>query len=148
MTEAAPSALKFFTAIDRLELMKIFSKRSCTAGEIICKSGDANDDMFIILSGRLEVLKSEPKENESDVMMSMDAGQISGELSFMNKRPRSSSMRAPVQTELLVISRNGFEKLKTTKTSMALSIYEAALDQAIRRFRSLSDQKNLHSFWL
>lgn len=148
MTDAVPSALKFFSSIDRLELMNTFQKKSCAAGEIICKSGEPNDEMFIVLSGRLEALKSEPKEGESDVLMTIDAGGISGETSFMTGRKRSASVRAPVPTDILVVTRDKFNALKTKKPLMAVCLYEAALDQAIRRFRSLSDQKNLLSYWM
>ncbi|MEK8022484.1 MAG: cyclic nucleotide-binding domain-containing protein, partial [Candidatus Hydrogenedentota bacterium] len=101
-----------------------------------------------VVSGRLEVLSSEMKDGQPQILVNVEAGGSVGEIGFMTRKPHSATVRAPALADVLVINRAQFDDFRKSKPLLAVALYEALLDQVIRRFRSLSDKKDLHSFWL
>ena len=83
-----------------------------SAGEWVFRAGDPASAMYVVLSGRLEVVIEEP---ESAVIRVLDRGTTVGELALLTGSPRSASVRARRDSELLELSRGDFAALIHTQ---------------------------------
>ncbi len=71
-------------------------------GEVLFKEGDPADDMFVVLTGEIEVLKRSRQGTESRVAM-LGPGDWFGEMSIVDVQPRSATVRAVAPSRLLRI---------------------------------------------
>jgi NTE family protein len=92
------------------------------AGDWIMREGEAADSAFIVRSGRVEVIDERPPEALIRVLR---RGDVLGELALLREGTRSASARARRDTELLELSRAGFEALIQDAPSFALGLTRA-----------------------
>ncbi|MFA5832964.1 MAG: cyclic nucleotide-binding domain-containing protein [Bacteroidota bacterium] len=76
-----------------LQKKKIFQK-----DEIINKEGDMSFDWYVLVKGRVGVYKGDLKMNEFS-----ERGVIFGELSGLLARPRTATMKALEESEVMVV---------------------------------------------
>ncbi len=89
------------------------------AGEWVMHKGDEADGMFIIRSGRVEVIDEGPPESLVGVLR---RGDMLGELALLRQGVRSRSVRALRDTELLELDRADFEQLILDAPTFALGL--------------------------
>ena len=75
---------------DRLELPE---------GEQFIQMGDFDESIFLIESGRVEV------ERDGQVIGTIDTGDVVGEIAFIDRRPRTASVRTLTESVLLRVER-------------------------------------------
>ncbi len=86
------------------------------AGEWLFRAGDPADAMYVVLSGRLEVVTEVP---ELLVLRVLDRGSAVGELALLTGQARSASVRARRDSELLRLGRDAFARLIESPTFAA-----------------------------
>jgi predicted acylesterase/phospholipase RssA len=92
------------------------------AGEWIMRAGETADSLFIVCSGRFEVIDEGPPESLRRVLR---RGEIMGELALLLEGTRTASVRARCDAELLELGRDGFEALIQEAPSFALGLTRA-----------------------
>src|SRR5271168_1614340 len=92
------------------------------AGEWIMRAGETADSLFIVCSGRFEVIDEGPPESLRRVLR---RGEIIGELALLLEGTRTASVRARCDAELLELGRDGFEALIQEAPSFALGLTRA-----------------------
>ena len=98
---------------ERLE--KIVSKlkeKKVKAGDLIVKEGDIGDEVYIIKQGSVRVLKN-TLENDTYTVITLSSNEniFFGELALVDNDTRSASVMAETECDLLVFSRDSFNKL-------------------------------------
>ncbi len=82
--------------------------------DIIFKEGESGDSIFIIVSGQIEVLKKNPKGEGFIVISSISGeesissqyeGEFFGEMALLDFEPRSATIRAKTDLEVLFFSK-------------------------------------------
>ena len=69
----------------------------------------------------------------------MNEGQLMGEMSFFDRRPRSARIRATADnTQVLVLSRAKYKRLRVEHPYIAVNLLEHAIISLDHLFRSLS----------
>jgi signal transduction histidine kinase len=81
-----------------------------TSGSVICREGEPGNALYIIKSGRVAVLK-EIGDGRTTVLGYRGAGEIVGEMSLVAQQPRSASLVAAEDTELLCVEGVDFPAL-------------------------------------
>jgi CRP-like cAMP-binding protein len=97
-------------------------ERRVKAGKWILREGEAADSAFIVRSGRVEVIDEGPPDALIRVLR---RGDVLGELALLREGTRSASARARRDTQLLELSRAGFEALIQDTPSFALGLTRA-----------------------
>ncbi len=92
------------------------------AGAWIMREGDAAECLYIVRSGRIDVLDEGPPESLIRVLR---RGDVLGELALLRKGTRSASARARRDVELLELGRAEFESLIQVAPSFALGLTRA-----------------------
>jgi predicted acylesterase/phospholipase RssA/CRP-like cAMP-binding protein len=90
-------------------------------GDVLFKEGDEADYLYLVVTGRLRA--SLTREGNSERAVGEAArGEVVGEIALLTDSPRSATVRAIRDTELLRLSRAGFDSLveKHPRTMMPL----------------------------
>jgi NADH:ubiquinone reductase (H+-translocating) len=100
-------------------------------GETVFEEGDSGDSLYMILAGRVEVLKRYGAETQ--VVRELGPGEYFGEMALLGRHPRSAGARALSALDLLVLPGSDFSAL-----AEHLSEFRGQFEQ-IARERSQSD---------
>lgn len=101
----------------RAELADSLSFVSLVAGEMLFRQGDPGDSLYIVESGLLEVRARDAAGER--VLDRLDAGAGVGELALLTGRPRTADVVAVVDSRLLRVAREGFERLVARHPAIA-----------------------------
>ena len=104
------AAVELFSGLSDDELYdaaKIVAERWVDAGTVLAREGERGQEMFILLSGRIEVLK-EQAGSESRLLHVAEPGESIGELTLLAGIPRSASLRAATDAVVLVVRADAF----------------------------------------
>jgi CRP-like cAMP-binding protein/membrane protease YdiL (CAAX protease family) len=89
--------------------------------EVFIEEGQNTDDLYLVLSGSLEVIKKAEDNSDSVITSELDnrftiatlgAGDTIGELSFIKEAPRSASVKSVTNTTLLGLNPRELSKLE------------------------------------
>src|SRR3954468_21264595 len=89
------------------------------AGEWLLREGDEADSLFIVRSGRVEIIDEGPP---AALIRVLRRGDVVGELALLRRGVRSTSVRARRDTELVRLTRTAFEHLIEEAPSFALGL--------------------------
>jgi CRP-like cAMP-binding protein len=115
-------------------------KRRYRRGEIIVEQGRKSDALFILLSGRARVITSDSRGREV-ILAVLEAGDYLGEMSLIDNDPHSATVRAEVQTDVLVLGRGEFAACLPENSSLSYAILRglvSRLRNADRQIESLA----------
>jgi len=102
-------------------ISRLVEERWCEAGTYICHKGDLANELYIIYRGAVEILATE-EESDSSRLALRRAGEWVGELAFLGEIPRTASMRAVGDVELLVLNGDSFVKLLYNYPDMGIRL--------------------------
>ncbi len=129
--------------IDLVRLMRsgYLSKRSdvlrVQEGQYFFRANDEGEDMYIILSGEVDILL--PSKNGAEVpLVTLSEGTMFGEMTFLENLPRSAAAKARTDTLVLVINNSNFERL-CSKQPMIARYIMGVLSSRLRA----QNQKNM-----
>jgi CRP-like cAMP-binding protein len=100
-------------------------------GEIIFHEGDSNQELYVIVSGKVDIVKhfgATPR-----TLATMHAGDFFGELAIFEDRPRSADAVGAEQGILFVLSPERFRQIVLQEPAIAFEIFRV-LSLRIRRF--------------
>jgi CRP-like cAMP-binding protein len=91
-------------------LVPTVSVRQFGAGEMLMRAGEQGDSMFIVRSGTAEVFGHTADGKERHIA-NYARGDFTGEMALMTGEPRSLSVRATSDLEVIEMDREGFTQL-------------------------------------
>lgn len=101
-----------------------------TTGEVLVREGDHGSSLFVIRSGRVRIDKSLDGGGFT-TMARMGAGDFFGEMSLLTGEPRTASIVAEDETEVVVVSKEAFAPVLTADTGILVGL-SAALESRAR----------------
>jgi hypothetical protein len=111
------------------------------AGEIIIEEGDEGSWAFVILSGRVTVIKR--VGSEEIYLTTMETGQVFGEMALIEDRPRSATVKAETNIKLRVIDRQQFNKLLKENPSTLIPIMKSLFERLRQASELLAEKTAL-----
>jgi CRP-like cAMP-binding protein len=103
-------------------------------GDFAFKEGEPGDEVFVVLSGELEVLKRSQNGEQARVAM-LGPGDWFGEMSVIDVQPRSASVRSLADTQLVTLDLSALEALYQRDVKSYASIVLALAREMSRRLR-------------
>ena len=132
------TALFHATAAEKLmAVSEISHLTSFKAGTLISREGEVSDQLYIVRSGSLKIIKS--KNNVKTILSILHAGDIYGEIGLFNQAPRSASAIAREDCELWVIQRSSLKKILSETPEMAYNLLEALSYKLQKNSEALSE---------
>lgn len=93
-----------------LDVFAKYERRKLKAGTVLFRENDPGDAMFVILKGRIAILKR-VMENVDKTLAILDAGEYFGEMSLLLKADRTATARVIEDAELVEVTRDTFKKV-------------------------------------
>jgi signal transduction histidine kinase len=88
--------------------------------ETLVQEGTPSGSLYVILEGEFEILKR--SENRDVLLAVRGAGEVIGEMSLLDRTPRSATVRSLTPSLVLEIDQDAFRHLVASSPSAALSI--------------------------
>ncbi|MBI4667203.1 MAG: cyclic nucleotide-binding domain-containing protein [Nitrospinae bacterium] len=123
---------------DELEMLSksIFLRRA-PAGTVLCREGTVGDSLYYIVNGKIEIRK-ESMDGRQAVLARFGKGASVGEMSLVEDSPRSATAMALDDAELLILTRENFEKLLQTSPQIGIKILRNIAKSLSKRLRFTS----------
>ena len=90
-------------------LASITHHRTLEAGDILYAEGEQDNNLYVIVRGKVAVGKDEGGRWMD--IATLKEGAVAGEMSFVDGNPHTLTLKAIKPTEVLIINRDDFEKL-------------------------------------
>lgn len=133
--------LPLFAGLSERDLQRLYAQaRTLTVPghHLLIEEGTPGDALYILIDGELEVTK---RSGAHDVKLDVRRpGEVIGEMSLLDNLPRSASVRTLRASELLMISKEVFERVLTGSSSAALGILHT-VTQRLRQNEALLHEK-------
>jgi len=123
-----------FSAIpgeDLSQIAQIADEVDLDAGELIFKSGDLGDSLYLIVAGKVRVHREEQE------IALLGERQVFGEMALLDSEPRSASVTTVSDVTLLRIQQEDFADILSEKSEIAQGIIKVL----IRRLRGQLDKQ-------
>ena len=115
-------------------------KRRFRRGEIVVEQGKKSNALFILLTGRARVLTADARGREV-ILAVLQPGDYVGEMSLIDNEPHSATVRAEVQTDMLILGRAEFARCLPENSSLSYAIMRGLVQRlrnADRQIESLA----------
>jgi len=121
----ALSSIGLFGGLDDESLAVLSNKlsaREAAPGHVVVAEGETDAEMFVVLSGELEVLKKRADGRRVQVAM-FGPGDWFGDMSILDVQPRSATVRSLAASQLLVITAHDVRHLLYERDVRAYSLF-------------------------
>ncbi len=116
--------IPFFDDLDEQEveqLMNYMSLYELGEGEVLFREGQVGQYVAFVVDGLMEVLKKSVTGAEI-VITTVGQGYSIGEMSLLDKSPRSATLRARTATTLAILAQNGFKLILKNHPAVGIKI--------------------------
>lgn len=120
---------------EKRKLLKVSNVMRVPKGEPVFIEGQLGAEMYYILSGVIDIVKREGKQQRR--LAVMGEGDVFGELSLVTKKERMASAVARSDSEVLAISEEGLVKLRKRNPEIATKVFLNMFRIITARMRSL-----------
>ena len=108
------AGIPFFASFDQSTLVWLARQLEpvhAQAGDTVIAEGDPGDGLYVLLSGRLRVSVTAAPSGEERVLHDLGRGAVIGEIALLSDRPRSATVRAVRDSDLLLLRTASFKAL-------------------------------------
>ena len=106
----------------RAVVEKQLQRKVLAPSEVMFHRGEPGDSMFVIVSGRVLVYTTDDNLGLTYELAQLGPKDAFGEMALLSGRPRSASIRAVVETDVLVLPRERFFQLCRASPDVGLAI--------------------------
>ena len=138
--EAFLGGIPFFAALDeasRLELAGQLEPVHVAAGEVVFRQGDAGDGLYLVVSGRLRV--SVATEAGERMLHDLGRAAIVGEIALLTDRPRTATVHAVRDSDLLLLEAQVFRALAERSPALMSGMMRLLADRLLTRDRLVTE---------
>ena len=111
--------LKGLTNQDAKRVIAVGTVLTCSADEALICQGELGNEMFILLSGAIEVRAGDEKGRP---IAQFNCGDIFGEVAFLSEVKRSATVVALSDIKVLVVTQSMLRKLMKTMPEIACKV--------------------------
>jgi serine/threonine protein phosphatase PrpC/CRP-like cAMP-binding protein len=119
-----------------VRVINVARAREVPAGTTIIQQDEEGDDLFVLLEGRVSVIK------DGEVVAILKPGRHFGEMSIVDNEPRSATVKAVEKSILIRIVRADFYELLRQDSVMAVKLLWNFIQTLSLRLRSFAPRKN------
>jgi HEAT repeat protein len=106
---------------DLARIAAVAAERTFADGETIAGQGEAGDEMHIVVSGRVRVLRAAPGGSEAELAVRTE-GDVVGEMALITREPRMASLVADGEARTLQVGRREFEGVLRERPDTAIAL--------------------------
>ncbi len=103
-------------------------KRRFKRGDLMLEQGQKSDFLGILLTGRARVLSTDERGREV-ILATLGSGDHLGEMSLIDNQVHSATVRAEVQTDVLILGRAEFARCLGENSTMAYVVMKGLVQR-------------------
>ena len=116
---------------------------SFSKGDVIMTEGEEGGELFVVIEGKIQIEKHAGKDSIIKIAQSEKRGMILGEMSLVDMKPRSATVRADSDLKMVSISRESladiFDNDPKVLATISLNIARALSDRLRHSNNMLTD---------
>ncbi len=120
------------------DLAAMMVEKKYDAGSEIFREGDPGGELMILGSGSVEVQKQRSHGSGRVVIARFDRGGVIGEMSLVDRLPRSASVVTVQPTRAWVMPQSLFDEILTTRPALGVKILKGISSLLSQRLRNTS----------
>jgi hypothetical protein len=125
------------------QLAQICKMVSYPAGKKICSEGECGDEIFVLAEGKASVMVKRDRK-KSIKIGSIGQGEIFGEMSIIEEKPRIADLITDVDSKLVVIDRFELENLMNRNNHLGKMVMQNVAQGLSRKLRRIDEPKKVH----
>jgi CRP/FNR family transcriptional regulator, cyclic AMP receptor protein len=138
MVRATPLAVELTD--EQCEVLEsIVTSRTLGDGETLIREGNIDNSLHVIVSGMLAVVK-DTGGGDIVTLHILKAGDLAGELGFMDGMEHSATLRAMGEAEVFSLEREAFESLLPDHPTLVYRVMRAIIRQVHSIVRRMNTQ--------
>jgi NTE family protein len=138
------SRAPLFAGLDAAALEDVLSRarsRQYTAGQLICRQGDASTSVFVLCRGVATAFVTSVTSSSVATVARLRPGDVIGEVGFITHLPRSASVMARSDAVLLEIAGGDFAGLLARHPALLANITQLIAGRLARRNADLRNRR-------
>ena len=132
------SILRLFVAADSTDILATIQSEAefldLPSGGVLFHQGDATDDVYFVLSGRLRVSAEDPNRNVR-VLGEVGRGETVGELALFTNEPRSATVVALRDSSVVKVTRTTLDRALKNEPQIAIAMTRIVIERFRRSER-------------
>jgi hypothetical protein len=140
---AGVESIPLFSGVPREELaslLTVVAPLKVSDGSVVVREGEPGDSLFLVVSGRLRV-STRGESGEEVLLGALAAGDFFGEVSLLTDRPRTATVTAIGDSELLRLDRSTVNQLRRSHPEIDTSLSEFHRRRAERTVEALIERR-------
>ena len=143
------AGVEFLEALTSEQIEKLASEARVVpypVGGAVVRQGDEGDSLFLVASGRVDVLVRARGSSAPQTLATLGTGDYFGEMSLLTGAPRSATIRVVEETRLVVLQKEALRPLLVAdptvleRLSKTLARRQAEREDAISRAAAVEDE--------
>ena len=123
------------------QLMDMAEPVFLRAGEILIRQGEPGDAAYVVIRGDFEVQK---QSGQSLIKIDVrNPGDVVGEMALLSRAPRNATLIAKIDSEVLRIPQEAFEKLLLSSTTAAMAVLHWVMARLTQNESLLHQQEKM-----
>jgi CRP-like cAMP-binding protein len=110
--------------------------------------GELSWGLYLIVDGLIGIFKTNKLTGENYDIGQLRKGSFFGEMSLIDNNPRSATVKALTECELLYISKEAFQALLNHSPATKIRFYESCVKHLVARLRELDDNYVISQYQL
>jgi len=129
-------------------IVERFKFKTFDGNDTVCKMGDPGDEMYVIISGEVNICVSADEGKTEQVVATLGPGDYFGEMALLTGEPRSASVVTTKPSEMFVLYKNDFDVILEKYPSISLSmgkIVSRRLRETLKKASSITKIDKIES---
>ncbi len=119
-------------------ILPLLAERGVPAGTYLVREGDPATELFVVRTGQVEVIKR-AEEGKGHRLTTLGPGASFGELTFVDRGPRSASVRALEPTTVVVLTMAALDRAAADDAPMRAGMLHGLATFLAQRLRGVSE---------
>lgn len=125
-------------SLELIQLSKLVTHKKYEKGDMVLAEGDMGDSLFVVKSGQFRAFVI--RNGVEQQLATFNVGDSFGEMSLIDKQPRSASISALSDGELLEFTKESFETIMGYTQKLQIKLLQNLVNDVSLKLRRTNDR--------
>ena len=125
-------------SLELIQLSKLVTHKKYEKGDMVLAEGDMGDSLFVVKGGQFRAFVI--RNGVEQQLATFNVGDSFGEMSLIDKQPRSASISALSEGELLEFTKESFETIMGYTQKLQIKLLQNLVNDVSLKLRRTNDR--------
>lgn len=125
-------------SLELIQLSKLVTHKKYEKGDMVLAEGDMGDSLFVVKNGQFRAFVI--RNGVEQQLATFNVGDSFGEMSLIDKQPRSASISALSDGELLEFTKDSFETIMGYTQKLQIKLLQNLVNDVSLKLRRTNDR--------